>query len=143
MPRALSAIWAEFAYGFRHYRDFTGRANRREFWSASAVTSALIFLALLIDVALGSPLILFLVTVIVLFMPSFAVAARRLQDVGAPGVLLALNFVPFGGLVLLVMYLIKGNDGPNKYGPPPPPRRADETLRNPDPLHQDPVHNTF
>lgn len=139
-------MWSEFVYGFRHYRDFTGRANRREFWSSSAVTAGLIFLALLIDVVIGWPLILFLGTVIVLFIPSFAVAARRLQDIGAPGVLLALNFVPLGPLVLLVMYLIKGNEEPNKYGPPPPPRRGTPALVDTSgsaERHTEPVRNTF
>ena len=47
---------------------------------------------------------------------------QRLHDIGWSGWLMLLNIVPVVGSVFpLLMMLIPGNDGANRYGPPPPP----------------------
>lgn len=52
-------------------------------------------------------------------IPTLAVCVRRLHDQDKSGWFYLLNFVPFGGLVLLVFYFLEGTRGPNRYGPDP------------------------
>ncbi|MFJ4197683.1 DUF805 domain-containing protein [Pseudomonas sp. NPDC089534] len=49
-------------------------------------------------------------------------SVQRLHDIGWSGWLWLLNLVPFVGSVFpLVMMVMPGNAGANRYGPPPPP----------------------
>ncbi|EIK52019.1 membrane protein [Stutzerimonas stutzeri TS44] len=50
------------------------------------------------------------------------IGAQRLHDIGVSSWLLLLNLVPLiGAFVPLLMMLIPGKGGPNRYGPPQPP----------------------
>ncbi|MBB4868042.1 uncharacterized membrane protein YhaH (DUF805 family) [Pseudomonas nitritireducens] len=50
------------------------------------------------------------------------IGVQRLHDIGWSGWLLLLNLVPVVGSVFpLLMLLIPGTSGPNRFGPPPPP----------------------
>jgi uncharacterized membrane protein YhaH (DUF805 family) len=65
---------------------------------------------------LGSVLLLAFVVI------SIQMGAQRLHDAGWSAWLLLLNLVPVvGSFFPLLMIVIPGNDGPNRYGPPPPP----------------------
>ncbi|WP_085586216.1 MULTISPECIES: DUF805 domain-containing protein [unclassified Pseudomonas] len=53
---------------------------------------------------------------------SILFSVQRLHDIGWSGWLWLLNLVPFVGSIFpLVMMVMPGNDGANRYGPPPPP----------------------
>lgn len=53
---------------------------------------------------------------------SVCFGVQRLHDIGWSGWLWLLNFVPFVGSVFaLLMLIIPGTQGANRYGPPPPP----------------------
>jgi uncharacterized membrane protein YhaH (DUF805 family) len=54
-----------------------------------------------------------------LFLPSLAVAVRRLHDTGRSGWWYLLILVPFGAIVLIVFWALKSEPQPNKYGVPP------------------------
>ena len=86
------------------------------------------------DAAVGIPLIIGLVLmgiwVLAAFIPSLAVTIRRLHDRNMSGWwyggLLIASFIPFinflaglGMLALLVVMMLDGTDGPNRYGPDP------------------------
>lgn len=61
---------------------------------------------------------LFLAFVVV----SILFTVQRLHDIGWSGWLWLLNFVPFvGSFFPLVIMVVPGNTGANRYGPPPPP----------------------
>jgi uncharacterized membrane protein YhaH (DUF805 family) len=48
------------------------------------------------------------------------VQVRRLHDQDKSGWLILLSFIPYiGGLILLVLMLIDGTPGANRYGPDP------------------------
>ena len=52
------------------------------------------------------------------FIPSIAVAIRRLHDVGKSGWMLLVVFIPLlGGIWLLVLYCTDSQPGDNEYGP--------------------------
>ncbi|MBV4488577.1 DUF805 domain-containing protein [Pseudomonas sp. SWRI153] len=53
---------------------------------------------------------------------SILFSVQRLHDIGWSGWLWLLNLVPFvGGFFPLVIMVVPGNSGANRYGPPPPP----------------------
>ena len=53
---------------------------------------------------------------------SILFSVQRLHDIGWSGWLWLLNLVPFVGSIFpLVMMVVPGNAGANRYGPPPPP----------------------
>ena len=75
---------------------------------------------------------------IIMLIPSFSVAVRRIHDIGKSGLLVLLVFIPWvGGLIILIFGCIPGNVGPNEFGPDPSgqgpqrprPRAAQGVLR--------------
>lgn len=69
------------------------------------------------------------------FVPTLSVTARRLHDVGLSGWFQVITFIPvlniIGIPVLLVIAMIPGKVGPNRYGPDPRDREALPPLRYP------------
>lgn len=97
------------------YADFNGRARRKEYWMFALFNIIFIFIAAAIDRITGlanemtgiGPLYgLYLLGV---FIPSIAVAIRRLHDIGKSGWWLALSLIPLiGGIWLLVLMVGDG-----------------------------------
>lgn len=52
-------------------------------------------------------------------VPSLAVAARRLHDVGKSGWFMLLSLIPFVGLYVLYLLVLDSEPGSNAYGPNP------------------------
>jgi uncharacterized membrane protein YhaH (DUF805 family) len=52
-------------------------------------------------------------------IPAFAVAVRRLHDIGKSGWFLLLNFIPLIGAIVLLVWLCRDSDSDNQYGPNP------------------------
>ncbi|WP_426205622.1 DUF805 domain-containing protein [Pseudomonas sp. TWP3-1] len=56
------------------------------------------------------------------FIVNIMISVQRLHDIGWSGWLWLLNLVPFvGSFFPLVMMVVPGTTGANRYGPPPPP----------------------
>ena len=128
---------------YRRYADFSGRSRRKEFWMFTLFNILVyIFLIALFAVMVGfssdrsggepSPSVLGTVPLIAMgifylgsLIPSIAVQIRRLHDQNLTGWLILINFVPLGGLVVLVMMFLDGTDGENNYGPDPKGRDHD------------------
>ena len=109
---------------WKQYATFTGRARRKEYWFFYLFnTLALFVLALLDGVLVGilmglagsddpsgvSPL--YTIYALVALIPTIAVGIRRMHDTDHRGWWL---LVPIASLVLLIM---PGTDGPNRFGP--------------------------
>ena len=105
--------------GFSNYVNFSGRACRSEYWYWILFIIIADIVAAIIDQALGIQLVtgLFgLVTII----PNIAIAIRRLHDLDRTGWWVLLGFIPLiGWIILLIWYVTKGTDGPNRFGPDP------------------------
>lgn len=100
---------------------FSGRAGRAEFWWFELATViVMILLAIVIRIVPVLGFILLAGYVLAIIVPSIAVAIRRLHDTNKSGWWLLIGFVPFGGIVLLVFYLLAGNAGSNSHGAPEP-----------------------
>ncbi|WP_062314318.1 DUF805 domain-containing protein [Demequina rhizosphaerae] len=121
--------------GFRtalsKYAQFQGRSRRREYWGFMivvwliAIAIGLLYAlswAMVADSGDGNwlaaiALILGIGVGLALIVPTLSVGWRRCQDVGIPGAVALIGIaVP---LVVYVIGLIPGNEGPNEYGPDP------------------------
>ena len=102
------------------YKDFSGRAGRREYWSYALCTFVIACVVGLIDGLIGQRHILSLVVSLALLLPSLAISLRRLQDIGKPWQYILFAFVPIiGVLYLLYLGVQEGQPGENAYGPNP------------------------
>ena len=128
----------------RKYCSFKGRASRSEFWWFCLFTLILNMIVALVGLllpALGS--IVSAVQALCLLLPTVGVTTRRLHDrnlsgwwqvlplaavlpaiagavLGADGLLvLAGSAAALASLGLLVVYVLKGTTGPNRFGPDP------------------------
>ena len=96
---------------FKKYVDFNGRASRAEYWWSYLACAIIGFVA-------GFTLILAPIAVLGLFIPSYAAMVRRLHDTGKSGWWAALGFIGLG-IVPLIMCILEGEPGANKYGEKP------------------------
>jgi uncharacterized membrane protein YhaH (DUF805 family) len=121
---------------YRRYAEFDGRSRRREFWSFM-LFYWLVFVALNVlfghpqtivspggvraySGLTGIPAIIGSLFALASIIPHLAVGVRRLHDQNRTGWLLLLYLIPvLGWFALLVLFLLDGNQGPNRYGPDP------------------------
>lgn len=90
---------------FSKYVTFSGRATRSEFW----------WFSLFSFIVLWIPFVQFLGFLLIL--PSWAVAVRRLHDVGKSGWNLLWTIIPFlGSLYLLWLYIQESQPEANNWG---------------------------
>ena len=61
------------------------------------------------------------ITSLILLLPSLAVAARRLHDIGRSGLWMLITFTVIGIIPLLIWYVTDTKDEENVYGPNPKP----------------------
>ncbi len=102
---------------FRNYVNFQGRANRTQFWMF--ILFNLIAGVILFGIAFAVPALAFLITVynLAVFLPSLAICVRRLHDTDRSGWWILLGLIPLvGGIIMLILYLLPGTPGANRFG---------------------------
>ncbi|KAF2518853.1 DUF805 domain-containing protein [Flavobacterium salilacus subsp. salilacus] len=106
-----------------NYANFSGRARRSEYWYFVLFSTIISIVLNLIDMFLLNMREVGVISTIyslVVFIPSLAVAVRRLHDVGKSGWYYLLIFLPIIGWIwLLVLFFTEGDSGANEYGPDP------------------------
>jgi len=103
----------------QHYADFNGRARRQEYWMFTLVNIIVaIVLAALTKVS-GLFSILYTIYALGTLLPSLAVCARRLHDVGKSGWFMLLSLIPIVGLYLIYLLVQDSEPGTNQYGSNP------------------------
>lgn len=131
------------------YVTFSGRASRSEFWWFQLFYWSVMLVGALLAGVVGamskgqegtSPVLIALAVVvglfaIAMFLPSLSLQVRRFHDRNKSGwwllLLFVLNAVPYLGFIsaiaILVITVLKGDVGPNKFGPDPlrPEARAE------------------
>jgi uncharacterized membrane protein YhaH (DUF805 family) len=127
----------------KKYAQFSGRAQRAEFWQfwLFTVVVSIVFQVLLGAVGGGMApgatptgvgmvvALIYLVVMLGLLIPSLAVSFRRLHDTDRSAWWLLIGLIPIlGALVLLYFYIVDGTPGPNKFGPDPKGRGAAEVF---------------
>ncbi|MBW3638363.1 MAG: DUF805 domain-containing protein [Actinobacteria bacterium] len=103
---------------FSQYAGFSGRARRSEYWWFSLAVFLIIVLATVVDLVIGTFPAFYALAFLAVLLPSIAVGVRRLHDTGKSGWFYLLAFVPFGGIALLVFFVMDSSPD-NQYGPSP------------------------
>jgi len=106
-----------FIDAFRKYADFTGRANRTQYWMYILFYVISYLVLTVIDAALGV-LLLSLIYSLIMFVPSISIAARRLHDTGRSGWWQLLALIPLLGTIILIFFLVQASADENEYGSP-------------------------
>ena len=124
---------------WKRYADFRGRSTRSEYWRFALGYFGVLVLMLLFGGGLGAATsalgasddtaasagvglatILLILFWLAGFIPSLAVAVRRLHDQDKSGWLYLITLIPYlGGLVIFIFMLLPGTPGPNRYGADP------------------------
>ena len=114
------------------YADFEGRATRSEYWFY-ILFQILSYLILIPIIFLLGPrglligVLLYFILAIAYFLPSLAVAVRRLHDAGKSGLWFLLALIPGGGLVLIIFFCLDSQPFTNKWGPNPHTLYSDDS----------------
>lgn len=104
------------------FSNFEGRARRSEFWWFY-LACAVVNYALNLIFGFFSPTAAMVVSGIfslAILVPSLAVGARRLHDIGKSGWMQLLAIIPIvGAIILIVWWAQDGSKAENEYGPSP------------------------
>lgn len=104
-----------------------GRIGRVRYlgWSMAMFLCALPVLLLGMGAAALSDalgMVLLVAAGLAMMVLSICFGVQRLHDIGWSGWLWLINFIPLvGGVFALLMFIVPGNQGVNRFGPPPPP----------------------
>ena len=118
------------------YADFSGRARRSELWwwaLVVAVVGNVLFYVLgasaweramlngdTASAAGGVGFAIYSLLTLAVILPNLAVQVRRLHDTGRSGAWWFIVFVPFAGVIMLIVWwATEGTRGANQYGPDP------------------------
>ncbi|MDP3761704.1 MAG: DUF805 domain-containing protein [Ramlibacter sp.] len=96
---------------FNKYADFSGRAARPEFWWFFLFQIVVLLVARIIG---GD--ILYGLVALALLLPSLAVGARRLHDIGKSAWFLLLALIPLIGFLVLLYFFVQPSGPANEYG---------------------------
>jgi uncharacterized membrane protein YhaH (DUF805 family) len=109
----------------KKYAVFSGRARRKEYWMFFLFNIIFAIIASILDGIIGTRgeggvgMIHALYSLFVL-VPSLAVTVRRLHDTDKSGWWIFIVLIPvIGAIWLLILMMIEGTTGENKYGPNP------------------------
>lgn len=109
---------------YKNYFNFSGRALRSEYWWPQ-VFFILLYVIMFAGAALlgetigGFWVIVIFLVILASIIPSISVTVRRLHDSDKSGWFYLLGLIPFVGFYILYLVIIKGTDGPNRFGPDP------------------------
>ena len=105
----------------KKYAVFNGRASRAEYWYFFLFNFIIsIILSLVGAFIISNTSAISLAYGLLMLIPSLAVAVRRLHDIGKSGWWLLMGIIPFVGVIILIVYLVKDSQpGDNQYGPSP------------------------
>ena len=118
------------------YADFDGRARRKEYWMFTLFNTLIgftLYVPVVLGIVLGLDILLYVGILLLIvfafgtFIPSLAVAVRRLHDTGKSGWFYLLCLVPYiGAFILIYFMVVEGNSGSNEYGPDPKDPYSDD-----------------
>ena len=107
-----------FVKCLKQYVTFDGRARRKEFWFFMLVCIGLGIVTQIVDSIIGTAPLLNGLLNLALFLPSLAVGARRLHDVGRSGWWQLIALTGIGLILLIVWWATDTKQEQNEYGPP-------------------------
>jgi uncharacterized membrane protein YhaH (DUF805 family) len=114
-------------YGELNYFSVEGRIGRVRYlgWSMAMTLLAIPILGVFAGISALSYMfggLLVILAVIAMVVIGVFIGAKRLHDIGWSAWLWLLLLVPaVGSVFAIIMLVVPGTPGPNRYGPPPPP----------------------
>ena len=114
--------------------SFSGRLGRIRYLAYSFLGYLISMIIMAIAVAAGSgnsdiSSVIVIIGYIVMLVFMVALGIRRLHDFGAPGWVIVILFVPVVNMVLgLMLLILPGSDGANRYGNKTPPNTVILTI---------------
>ena len=122
-----------------NYANFSGRAQRAEYWWYALINSIVITVIHYVDLLIGTTMdwqqlgIIGAIYALAVIIPGLAVSTRRLHDIGKSGWLLLLALTGIGIIPLFIWHVSDSTPGDNQYGPNPkgiggPAPAADEEV---------------
>ena len=109
----------------KNYAQFSGRARRSEYWYFVLFNTIISIVLSFVDGMIGTfdletGVGLFSgVYALLVFIPSLAVAFRRLHDTGRSAWWLLLFFIPLIGVIVILIFLVQDSKEENEYGVSP------------------------
>lgn len=103
-----------------NYVNFSGRANKAEYWYfvlGSVILSVLInIIGAILPDTIG--MVLSGALSLGIMLPSIGAAVRRLHDINKSGWFFLIALIPFGVFYLIYLLIQSSDQGPNQYGEP-------------------------
>jgi uncharacterized membrane protein YhaH (DUF805 family) len=113
----------------KKYTLFEGRATRGEFWKFVLVSFVIMIVLGIVSDALQA---LYNLAVLI---PSLAVGARRLHDIGKSGWWQLIGIIPvLGWIIIIVLFALEGEQKDNMYGANPRGGSAPAPTATPTPM---------
>ena len=114
----------------KKFSDFKGRARRKEYWMYSLFQGVIGFSLYLIsfifftnilnysnEKGLYSSLLLFVIFLMLHFIPNIAITVRRLHDTGKSGWWYLLSLIPYiGPFILFILLVLDSSEEENQWG---------------------------
>jgi len=107
-----------YILALKKYAEFTGRARRKEYWMFFLFNAIFSVVIGIVAGVIGLDALAGLYS-LALFVPSVAIAARRLHDIGRSGWWQLIIFVPIIGLLVMIYFLVQDSQDDNEYGKNP------------------------
>ncbi len=108
--------------GLKKYATFSGRATRAEFWYFTLFSIIITIVLTIIDEVMGTTTpegilgILGSIYGLLVFLPSLAIAVRRLHDINKSGWWILISLIPIIGSIILLVFYCTDSKGNNEYG---------------------------
>ena len=103
----------------KQYVDFSGRAQRMEFWMFTLINLLVSIGLAIVDMVLGLGFLQPIYALAVL-LPAIAVGVRRLHDTNRSGWWMLLGLIPLIGIIILIVFWVQDSQaGDNAFGPNP------------------------
>lgn len=109
-----------YLQALKKYAVFDGRAHRTEFWMFMLLNLIIAFALGFVLGATGMGAVLGYIYSLAVLLPTLAVGARRLHDIGRSGWWQLIAFIPVIGIIVLIYFwALDSQPGANKYGANP------------------------
>jgi uncharacterized membrane protein YhaH (DUF805 family) len=105
----------------KHFTTFNGRATRKEYWTFILLNTVVIYSLVLLpmfEIQMLSTMCAwcFIIYGFIIIIPLITVSVRRLHDIGKSGWWYFVNFIPYVGFIVFLVFMLQRSDvGINRY----------------------------
>jgi len=108
----------------KNYANFSGRAQRKEYWYFNLLSLIIAGVLGVVDAAMGNPAVtengigpIGMIYILLTMLPAIAVTVRRLHDISRSGWWILIGLIPLIGIIVLIIFAAQDSDpNENEYG---------------------------